>query len=159
MRRVSGSDSLYRTRSYLGLCSPEIHISGSADPRYMGVLNFLLISGSVDPRYAKTSFRACRTRDMGDVPKMYLPNQVPSPHPLENNKIAFLSSSLLCGDRRCNQVPHALTHSIVLALIYCLIFVAPPFTVSVLPWMHHRKCSTVSHTYRLIIVNLRKNVL
>ncbi|MED6140531.1 hypothetical protein PIB30_094153, partial [Stylosanthes scabra] len=36
---------------------------------------------------------------------------------------------------------------------------APPFVVSVLPWMHHRRCSAVSNTYRLIIVNLRKDIL
>ncbi|MED6153464.1 hypothetical protein PIB30_102210, partial [Stylosanthes scabra] len=62
--------SLYRTRSYVGLCSPEIRISGSADPRYMGNLNLCLISGSADPRYIKSSFRVCRARDMGGVPKM-----------------------------------------------------------------------------------------
>ncbi|MED6152201.1 hypothetical protein PIB30_089587, partial [Stylosanthes scabra] len=47
-------------------------ISDSADPRYMGNLNLCRISGSADSRYIKSSFRTCRARDMGGVPKMRL---------------------------------------------------------------------------------------
>ncbi|MED6178466.1 hypothetical protein PIB30_107878, partial [Stylosanthes scabra] len=52
------------------------------------------------------------------------PIQLPHPTP-ENSKITSLSSSLLYGDRRCNQMSHALTVSVAPTMIYYLILVAP----------------------------------
>ncbi|MED6173489.1 hypothetical protein PIB30_059966, partial [Stylosanthes scabra] len=51
MRQVSGPVGLYRMRSYLRLCSPEIAISGSACSRYGWIGYSSLISGSACSRY------------------------------------------------------------------------------------------------------------
>ncbi|MED6185625.1 hypothetical protein PIB30_058885, partial [Stylosanthes scabra] len=71
------------------------------------------------------------------------PIQLPHPTP-ENSKIEFLSSSLLYGDQRCNQMPHAITVSVAPAMIYYLILAA-------LSWLHRRSpslcycgCTTVN---------------
>ncbi|MED6127035.1 hypothetical protein PIB30_084246 [Stylosanthes scabra] len=63
------------------------------------------------------------------------PIQHPHPTP-ENSKITSLSSSLLYGDRRCNQMPYVLTVSVAPAMIYYLILVAPSS-------LHCRGCTAV----------------